>query len=199
MDAIQVVFPAGALGANKYDSVLDTFLRELSVKASTDSGEWAEKYSTQFDNDVFMLHRYCWCEREDCAWCSGCNCPSSAFHYFVDGKEVGYRGWADFFQAEMKSTSKDNHDKWMKMADAVNKRRTTRHDPICEFCKTGGVARLYGGEPGKAAPNFWYKPLDFKVHWYKYVGRDTEPNKKLSKSEFEAMKKHCFDSIGKTQ
>jgi len=27
-------------------------------------------YGTDYENDVFMMHRYCWCEREDCKWCS---------------------------------------------------------------------------------------------------------------------------------
>lgn len=26
-------------------------------------------YGADFENDVFMLHSYCWCERPDCLWC----------------------------------------------------------------------------------------------------------------------------------
>lgn len=27
-------------------------------------------YGADYENDVFMLHRYCWCDREDCRWCA---------------------------------------------------------------------------------------------------------------------------------
>ena len=37
-------------------------------------------------------------------------------------------------------------------------------------------------------PNFWYKPLNFKVSWYKYIGRSTDSNKKLTTDEFNKMK-----------
>lgn len=39
-------------------------------------------YGANFENDVFMMHRYCWCEEPDCAWCLGCSCdyePSPSF------------------------------------------------------------------------------------------------------------------------
>ena len=41
-------------------------------------------------------------------------------------------------------------------------------------------------------PNFWYKSLDFKVRWYKYIGRGMEKNKNLSDDEFTQMKKHLL-------
>jgi len=34
-------------------------------------------YGADYDSDVFMMHRYCWCEAEDCPWCGGCFCPSN--------------------------------------------------------------------------------------------------------------------------
>lgn len=33
-------------------------------------------YGENFENDVFMMHRYCWCERSDCEWCRCCNCTA---------------------------------------------------------------------------------------------------------------------------
>lgn len=30
-------------------------------------------YGENFENDTFMMHRYCWCDHEDCGWCSGDN------------------------------------------------------------------------------------------------------------------------------
>ncbi len=28
-------------------------------------------YGTTFENDTFMMHEFCWCERDDCDWCNG--------------------------------------------------------------------------------------------------------------------------------
>jgi len=106
---LQIIMPAGAEGANKYDTSLDTFLRVFAEKNKENKGDWAEKYGTYFENDKFMMHPFCWCEKEECPWCSG------------------------------------------------------------------------------EKPNFWYKPLDFKVWWYKYIGRGMDTNISLTKGEFNQM------------
>lgn len=31
-------------------------------------------YGVNFENEVFMIHRYCWCDQEDCLWCGGSEC-----------------------------------------------------------------------------------------------------------------------------
>lgn len=32
-------------------------------------------YGADYENDVFMMHPYCWCDNvETCPWCYGCNC-----------------------------------------------------------------------------------------------------------------------------
>jgi hypothetical protein len=41
-------------------------------------------------------------------------------------------------------------------------------------------------------PNFWYKPLDFRVTWYKYIGRSTATNKDLTAAEFNEMWQACL-------
>ena len=52
----------------------------------------------------------------------------------------------------------------------------------------------YGMEDDRTAPNFWYKPLDFKVWWYKYIGRSVEVNKQLSDDDFKKMVDDCISS-----
>lgn len=42
------------------------------------------------------------------------------------------------------------------------------------------------------APNFHYKPLDFKVWWYKYIGRGTEFNKNISIEDCSKMLQDCI-------
>jgi hypothetical protein len=106
---MKIIMAAGALGANQFDTEIDTFLRAVAEKYKADKREWADKYGIDFENDKFMMHKFCWCEKDDCAWC------------------------------------------------------------------------------GETAPNFWYKPLDFKVKWYKYIGRSVEVNKMLTLEEFKQM------------
>lgn len=31
-------------------------------------------YGAEYESPVFMMHRYCWCERQECPWCAGCEC-----------------------------------------------------------------------------------------------------------------------------
>ena len=96
MSDVQIVLPVGALGASDFDSALDTVLRTIAVRASSDpEGEWAEKYGTDFENDEFMMHHFCWCERGDCRWCSedACGCehqmPAPNFWH----KPSGFKVW----------------------------------------------------------------------------------------------------------
>ena len=109
-----------------FDEKLDTFLREFSEKNKENEEQWAEKYGTHFEDDKFMMHPFCWCEKDDCPWCGG--------------------------------------------------------EIILELMKSCGIEK-----EEELAPNFWYKPLDFKVWWYKYIGRGVEFNKQLTKSEFNQM------------
>ena len=32
-------------------------------------GEWG--YGQNFENKVFMMHPFCWCDEEKCKWCNG--------------------------------------------------------------------------------------------------------------------------------
>jgi len=124
--SIQIIMAAGAFGANEHDSALDTFLRAFAEKHKENEGDWAEKYGTNFENDKFMMHRFCWCEKDDCPWCGG--------------------------------------------------------EIIPELMKSFGFEKEH-----ETAPNFWYKPLDLKVWWYKYIGRGVKVNKQLTESEFKQM------------
>lgn len=28
-------------------------------------------YGAYYENDTFMMHPFCWCEKDDCGWCAG--------------------------------------------------------------------------------------------------------------------------------
>ena len=40
-------------------------------------------------------------------------------------------------------------------------------------------------------PNFWYKPTDFRVSWYKFIGRSMEFNRKITIPEVAEMFYRC--------
>ena len=103
-------------------------------------------YGAYFENDIFMMHPFCWCEQDDCEWCMGCTCPDEAYSYTVKGVEVG-------------------HDEWLEAYDKGLSREIIRHEELfCDYCK-GIIGR---------APNFLHKPSGTNVTWYKYIGRGME-------------------------
>ena len=136
---LQIILPKGALGASDLDDELDTALREIAVKTNDiiDYSDWPSKYGVNFENDVFMMHEYCWCDQPDCPWCLACVCETE--------------------------------------------------EECLEKCSNK-----------EYAPNFHYKPWDFKVWWYKYIGRGVETNKTLTSEQIQEMLLHCLDSL-KTQ
>ena len=98
-------------------------------------------YGAIYENDVFMMHPYCWCEQEDCPWCVGCSCPDEAFTYKVNGEEVDFEGW-------MKG-------------DPAQREYIVHEDKQCSYCR----------EESQPAPNFLHKLSGTRITWYKYIGR----------------------------
>ena len=43
--------------------------------------------------------------------------------------------------------------------------------------------------------NFWYKPTNLKINWYKYPFRDAFSNQKVTYDYLEAILKHCKKSM----
>jgi hypothetical protein len=215
MEKLQVVLPPrdwGALEDGLWDltEAINKIDPEL-VNHGFLGGEFG--YGAHWENETFLMHPYCWCERDDCPWCGGCQCPETAFHYFVDNKEVTFGEWMSFFDHEVytkatggkinsfKEWLKLPPEKWNKydciddLRRKANKRRSQRHDPECKYCL--GTQNLdKGAEAGHGAPNFWHKPSGFKVWWYKYIGRDMETT---SGGDWAATLRECFASLGPKQ
>jgi hypothetical protein len=98
-------------------------------------------YGVDFENEVFMMHHFCWCMKRDCPWCFSCYC---------EFKRI------------------DEEWKTVKECDNHNKERS---------------------------PNFWYKPTDLKLHWYKWIGRDMEFSRKIPQKEWKQLLDHCYVSL----
>jgi len=115
MNIAEIYVPYGAHGG-KSDLLVEAIIRTIADHHKEYDGQWATKYGVHVDNEQFMMHPFCWCEREDCSWCR-------------------------------------------------------EEDPL---------------------PNFHYKLLDFRVNWYKYIGRSMSYNKELNAHECAEMLKNCI-------
>lgn len=148
------------------------WLTEQCAKAGKDisggllGGEFG--YGAYVDNDVFMMHPFCWCERDDCEWCRGCECPEESWLYYVEGKQTTHRAFLDAW---------DPNDPW----------RVERHidrvdELLCGYCD--------GSNP--AAPNFLHKPSGTNVYWYKYIGRSMEVD---IRGDWRTLLAECAEAI----
>lgn len=76
VDGMVVIMPPGAMGASANDSLVDGVMRQIALALDPEDKEWSSKYGFTYENDVFMMHRYCWCEEESCPWCGETNAPN---------------------------------------------------------------------------------------------------------------------------
>ena len=122
--------------------------RELAARGEQGGGGLLggeDGYGVDFENDVFMMHSFCWCERDGCAWCVGCTCRDEQFHYFAaDGTEVDFEAYYDLAREAQGET--------------------TFEGELCPYCRGEFVG----------APNFLHKASGSRVKWYKYIGRSME-------------------------
>ena len=81
-------------------------LREITKRLGSSSyglgGEYG--YGENYDSDVFQMHRYCWCEREDCPWCED---EAPNFHHKASGFKVW---WYKFIGRGMRIENPNNSD-----------------------------------------------------------------------------------------
>jgi hypothetical protein len=63
-----------------------------------------------------------------------------------------------------------NYNKW---------RETNNHDPRCPI----------------VMPNFWYKPMDLTIMWYKYPLRDSYISHQITLKEFKQIIDKCIESL----
>lgn len=188
MTTVRVHFPAGHLGFGADDSSGDLALRIIGV-AFGDENDWPSKYGATYENDVFLMRPYCWCEADDCRWCSedACGCPHPAPEWFFDGAPID--DWCAVNDRLLARFHKKNGDLdyeaierdkagWDAAIAERDARLVTVWPSRSHSCEPQGLMadRPRGDThlPSQAAPNFWYKPTGLRVWWYKYIGRSTE-------------------------
>lgn len=154
---------------NEYpvDKEIGCLLSDLS-QLLADSINFDSIYGTEYENKIFSMFPYYW---------GDCTC----------GLEEKESNWI----------INNPHGKNCPLSNK---------DESCYFdfnkC-TCYVSKLYENEIGPLEhsgncllikPNFYYKPSDLKISWYKYIGRGMSANRRIKKEEMEKIVDHCIKS-----
>lgn len=184
MADMKLHFHAGHLGGGSGDA-LCTFLAALAMKHAPPE-DWSSKYGTTFENEQFLMHPFCWCDRDSCPWCAGCSCPQSPEEVYLDGQLIS--DWSaanaailgEYMGRFTRENDKADEQEWERRIAERNSRLKTVYLRRVHSCVPKGlmtdIEAGLGEQPYQKAPNFWHKPSGFKVWWYKYIGRDMETN-----------------------
>lgn len=178
-------------------------------------------YGVDYENDVFKMHPYCWCERDTCLWCAKrCGCKLRHCGYYLDGREVSKReqdAWhativkpipweAPGQSFDTRGTSA--YKKAERAFDAYVKERDARSGRIfralihtCQhkmfYSQPEDIWAVYAPQPyPESAPHFWHKASGLRAWWYKSIGRDMQTNRPdLKGEEWARIYRECLDSL----
>lgn len=85
------------------ESLVSGGLMEITKRFKNNYGE-DYQYGANIDNEIFMMHPYCWCEKDDCRWCDGEN--PNFLH-----KESGFAvDWYKYISKNMKISNPNDAD-----------------------------------------------------------------------------------------
>ncbi len=80
-EKVTVVIPHGMIPDEDLRAQLIEVGIRLIAEKCGDDDNFPEKYGAKFDNNVFSMHPYCWCEKEDCKYCRDYDpAPNFAYH-----------------------------------------------------------------------------------------------------------------------
>lgn len=191
----KVFVPAFSHGTKEDDlRLLSGLIDALGLSEACHSSIAGERAygADYYENDTFLLHCDCGCGKDDCPWCEGCDCDE---HFFIDGQEVSGGEWFRFRRFKLRQ-AKYGTPEYEATFEEVQRRTATHIDGTCPFCTGTGVAATKGGEPGKHAPNFWFKgEPEVKAWWYKWIGRDMEWNREVGDQEWQSIIRDCLWSL----
>lgn len=190
---------------------IDTLLRYLIIKIIGEE----DGYGIEYVNDIFELHKYYW---GDCT----CGYENKVIQWEKDNKHS-----ETCYQTALKNIciEKNFYDKngeyitsfSKSFIDYRNKEMRKIYEQLCiqfgltypEGCAVHCTCdyktkhqEFLKNENHKSScliikPNFWYKPTDFKIMWYKYIGRDSYMNKFIDTDDFVNIIDKCVESVKK--
>jgi hypothetical protein len=104
--SIEIIFPEKADETDPIEFGLVSLTEAISKVASESvahgllGGDFG--YGADFENDVFLMHHFCWCESPECPWCAGCYCADNDWRNGEKSPEgekcdwcAGVHKWAD--------------------------------------------------------------------------------------------------------
>lgn len=62
MTKVQIITPKGTFGGYDGEHVIATAMRIIGVGFG-DPEDWCAKYGANYENDTFLMKRFCWCEK----------------------------------------------------------------------------------------------------------------------------------------
>lgn len=213
-EKIQIILPPNAESSSEFVSKA---LYGLSKKLITNlypdrrgaglfGGEFG--YGADHESDVFMMHHYCWCEKDECLWCGGCGCNSDKAEYFLDGVRIfdwlaANDSIVASYPSDVAKYGTPEYEKakteFDRSIEERNRRLKTFYPKVEHHCEPKGLMenRPYGNDwrPKQSAPHFWHKATGFKVWWYKWIGRDMELSQKRTDAEIKRIIVECLFSI----
>ncbi len=68
-DTVTVIVPEGAIPNEDLLSELVEIGMRLIAEKHGEKEDWPEKYGVVFDNEIFTMHPFCWCEKDECEYC----------------------------------------------------------------------------------------------------------------------------------
>ncbi len=87
LDEITVVTPQGMLPSEDLlEQLIEIGLRLIAQKCGKEN-DWPEKYGADFENDIFSMHPFCWCEEEECKYCRE-EKPAPNFRHKASGLQI---------------------------------------------------------------------------------------------------------------
>lgn len=151
MTEIQIILPK-----QDDDPLVDMLLEITKTIAEKDEtrvahgflgGEFG--YGGHWDDDIFLMHPECWCDKEgECPWCTGCAVYTKQCRICSDPTST------------------------------AEGRRAASPEMGCDYVAGRGIFARFA--PWTLSheiryydpPNFWHKPTNMRVRWYKYIGRE---------------------------
>ncbi len=176
-------------------------------------------YGANCENDVFLMHPFCWCESETCLWCGGSHCLRLDFEDIQHaptcyqerlqalkqkyGRQdewgwdvpIGHKPYARDRRALCRELGCDpKFGSEIHCTCGAKDARQRQYDACqCDWHLGRGIYRF---GPAKNAPHFWHKPTGLQVRWYKYIGRDMEIDYDGGDLTVHALMDSCLASLG---
>lgn len=206
-------------------SLSETVIRGLKPGSAVGGlgGEFG--YGVDFENDVFLMHPFCWCEEESCLWCGGSGCQiehlrephrPSCYQVRLDAlkRQFGEQlDWTEgeFFHVPFDSPNTEEYEAAKRELCRELKQDYEFGNEVHCTCGVNDEWRarydacvcdwhlgqgIFRFGAAVSAPHFWHKASGLQIRWYKWIGRDMEMNREsISGQEWSEIFNACLESL----